>query len=310
MLARIGGRLLQVVPNFALIGVVVFLLLRLLPGDPASALLGDRATPAALARINAQLGFDQPVWVQFAIFVRRLLHGDLGLSISRRIPVSEVIADHLPVTLWLVTLAAAIAVALALPLAFLAASRRNRATDVALRAGFQVGLSSPPFYIGLLLLGFLGARLRWFPVGGIGEGFWGTLYHLVLPALTLALSLSAVLMRNLRSAVIGVLDAEYVEFARAKGLSPWRVATRHVLRNALISTVVLLGLNIGVLLGNTVIVETVFAVPGIGSLMVEAIFARDYPVVQGLTLVLAVMVSLVFLATDLVETWLDPRAQA
>ena len=309
MLARIASRLLQLIPTLILIGVVVFVLVRLLPGDPAAALLGNRATPESLARINAQMGFDRPVLVQFWLFLGRLLHGDLGVSVSRRIPVTRLIGQRLPVTLALVGLSTVMAVLMAVPLAFVAALRRNRGTDIALRAIFQVGLSSPVFYIGLILLGFLGVRLRWFPVGGMGDNVWDDLYHLVLPALTLALSLSAILMRNLRNAVIGVLSAEYVDFARAKGLSPWRVMTGHVLRNALISTIVLLGLNVGVLLGNTVIVESVFAVPGIGAQMVDAIFARDYPVVQGLTLTLAVMVSLVFLATDLVESWLDPRVQ-
>ncbi len=310
MLARILGRLLQAIPTLVLIGVVIFVLVRLLPGDPASALLGSRATPENMARLNAQMGFDQPIYVQFGLFLGRLAHGDLGMSVTRRIPVTRVILDRLPVTLALVGLSSVIALALAVPLAFLAALRRNQGTDVALRGAFQIGLSTPTFYLGLLLLGFLGAQLHWFPVGGSGEGFWDELYHLFLPALTLALSLAAILMRSLRSAVIGVLDSEYVDFARAKGLSPWRVMTGHVLRNALISTVALLGLNIGVLLGNTVIVESVFAVPGIGALVVEATFGRDYPVVQGVTLVLAVMVSLVFIATDLLESWLDPRAAA
>jgi peptide/nickel transport system permease protein len=307
MLARLPGRVLQMIPTFILIGVVVFVLIRLLPGNPAAALLGVHATPEALARIDAQLGFNRPIWVQFLLFVGRLLRGDLGISVSERIPVTEVIAQRLPVTLALVVMAAALALILALPLAFLAALRQNRATDVALRGVFQVGLSTPIFYIGLLMLGFLGAQLHWFPVGGIGRGLWGVLYHLFLPALTLGVGLAAILMRSLRSTVIGVLRAEYVEFARAKGLAPWRVMTGHVLRNSLITTLALFGLNIGTLLGNTVIVENVFAVPGIGGLLVDAIFGRDYPVVQGVTLVLAVMVSIVFLLTDIAESWLDPR---
>jgi peptide/nickel transport system permease protein len=307
MLARLPGRLLQMIPTFILIGVVVFVLVRLLPGNPAAALLGVHATPEALARIDAQLGFDRPIWVQFVLFIGRLLHGDLGISVSERIPVTEVIGQRLPVTLALVVMAAIMALVLALPLAFLAALRQNRATDIALRGVFQVGLSTPIFYIGLLLLGFLGAQLHWFPVGGIGSGFWGVLYHLFLPALTLGVGLAAILMRSLRSTVIGVLRAEYVEFARAKGISPWRVITGHVLRNSLITTLALFGLNIGTLLGNTVIVENVFAVPGIGGLLVDAIFGRDYPVVQGVTLVLAIMVSIVFLLTDIAESWLDPR---
>jgi peptide/nickel transport system permease protein len=310
MLARIPGRLLQIIPTLILIGVVVFVLLRLLPGDPASALLGNRATPESLARINAQMGFDKPIWVQFLLFLGRLAHGDLGISVTERIPVTRVILQRLPVTLCLVGFASVIALLLALPLAFVAALRQNRVPDLALRGLFQIGLSTPVFYIGLLLLGFLGARLHWFPVGGLGQGFWGAVYHLILPAFTLALSLAAVLMRNLRSAIIGVLRADYVDFARAKGIAPWRVLTGHVLRNSLITTVALFGLNIGVLLGNSVITENVFAVPGIGGLLVDAIFGRDYPVVQGVTLVLAVLVSLVFLATDLMESWLDPRLHA
>jgi peptide/nickel transport system permease protein len=310
MLARIPGRLLQIIPTLILIGVVVFVLLRLLPGDPASALLGNRATPESLARINAQMGFDKPIWVQFLLFLGRLAHGDLGISVTERIPVTRVILQRLPVTLCLVGFASVIALLLALPLAFVAALRQNRVPDLALRGLFQIGLSTPVFYIGLLLLGFLGARLHWFPVGGLGQGFWGAVYHLILPAFTLALSLAAVLMRNLRSAIIGVLRADYVDFARAKGIAPWRLLTGHVLRNSLITTVALFGLNIGVLLGNSVITENVFAVPGIGGLLVDAIFGRDYPVVQGVTLVLAVLVSLVFLATDLMESWLDPRLHA
>ncbi len=184
---------------------------------------------------------------------------------------------------------------------------KNGLLDIAIRSGFQVGLSTPVFYIGLLLLTFLAASLRLFPVGGYGTTFLEHLHHLMLPALTVALYTSAIIMRNLRSAVIEVLDAEYVQFARSKGLSRSVVLGRHVLRNALISTVTLLGLSIGALMSGTLVTETVFAVPGLGRLMLEAIFARDYPLIQGLTLTFAVMVSLVFLFTDMVQAWLDPR---
>ncbi len=307
---RVGRRLLQMIPTLILITVVIFLLVRLLPGDPVSAMLGDRGTPEAIARLRAQMGFDRSIPVQFATYVGRLLHGDLGESITRRVPVSGLLLDRLPVTLMLTGLAGLLAVMLAVPLAFVAAAFRDRPVDIAIRGLFQVGLSAPVFYLGLLLLGFLAARWHIFPVGGLGTNFFDTLYHLFLPALTLALSLSAILMRNLRGAIIGVLRADYIDFARAKGLAPMVVMTRHVLRNALISTVVLFGLNIGTLLSGAVVTETVFAVPGLGALLVDSIFGRDYPVVQGLTLVLAVMVSLVFLITDLVEAWLDPRAAA
>ena len=300
-------RSLQLIPTLVFILIVVFTLVRLLPGDPASAILGDRALDADVARINRELGLDRSIPVQFAAFVRSVATGDLGDSISLKVPVTRLIAERLPVTVLLTAMAASIAVALAVPLAFLAALRQGRGADAAIRGAFQVGLSMPVFYIGLILLTVFGARLGWFPVGGYGEGFLDHLYHLFLPAVTLALSLSAVLMRNLRSAIIGVVDAEYVQFARSKGLAPRLVLLRHVLRNALISTVALFGLSIGTLLGGAVITETVFAVPGAGRLMVDSIYGRDYPVVQGLTIALAVLVSLTFLATDLVQAWLDPR---
>ncbi|WP_295816808.1 ABC transporter permease [uncultured Deinococcus sp.] len=302
-------RLLQIVPTFLAVMLLVFLLVRLLPGDPASAILGDRATTEIVERTNRELGLDQPLPVQFGIFVQRLLTGDLGDSISLKVPVMRLIVERLPVTLFLTVYAAVLGVLLAVPLAVLAAVRRNTWVDALIRGVFQVGLSLPVFYVALQLLTLLGARLGWFPIGGYGEGFGGHLYHLFLPALTLGLNLAAVLVRTLRSAVIEVLTAEYVEFARAKGMAARVILSRHVLRNALISTVTLLGLNIGALIGGAVITETVFAIPGVGRLMVDAIFGRDYPVIQGLTLTFAVLVSLVFLVTDLLHARLDPRTE-
>ncbi len=303
-------RLLQIIPLFLAVMVLIFVLVHLIPGDPVSTLLGDRATPEIVDRANRQLGLDKPLVVQFALFVNQLLHGDLGESINLKIPVLRLIGERLPVTLFLTVYAALLGVLMAVPLAVLAAVRRNTWVDALIRGVFQLGLSLPVFYVALQLLTLLGARLGWFPIGGYGEGFTAHLYHLFLPALTLGLNLAAVLLRTLRSSVIEVLTAEYVDFARAKGLKTRVIMTRHVLRNALISTVTLLGLNIGALIGGAVITETVFAIPGVGRLMVDAIFSRDYPVVQGLTLVFALLVSLVFLATDLLHARLDPRAEA
>jgi peptide/nickel transport system permease protein len=308
MRGRLGRRIVQVIPTLILIVVAVFLLVHLLPGDPVSAMLGDHGTPESIARLKAQMGLDQPMPVQFLDFVRNLAQGDLGQSIVRRMPVAQLIELRLPVTLALTALACALAVLLAVPLAFVAAINRDRPLDYLIRGTFQVGLSAPVFYLGVLMIVLFSVRLHWFPVGGMGEGVLDTIWHLFLPATTLALSLAAILMRNLRASIISVLSADYVDFARAKGIAPLGIMARHVLRNALISAVALFGLNVGTLLGGAVVTETVFAVPGVGALMVDSIYGRDYPVVQGLTLVLAVFVSLTFVATDLVESWLDPRA--
>jgi peptide/nickel transport system permease protein len=306
-LSFILRRLLQIIPTFVFILVVIFVIVRLLPGDPTSAILGDRATDADVERINRSLGLDRPIPVQFVVFVQRVLAGDLGDSIHLKMPVTALILQRLPPTLLLTAMAGLIALVLAVPLAFIAALNRRGAADGIIRGAFQVGLSMPVFYMGLVLLTIFAARLRWFPVGGYGDTFVEHLHHLFLPALTLALSLSAVLMRNLRAAILEVIGAEYVAFARAKGLRPRLVLARHVLRNALISTVTLFGLSIGALLGSAIVTETVFGIPGAGRLMIESVYGRDYPVIQGLTLVLAVLVSLTFLVTDIVHAALDPR---
>ena len=300
-------RLLQLIPTLIFILIVVFILVRLLPGDPTRTILGDRALDADVERINRELGLDRSIPVQFAVFVKSVATGNLGNSIQLKLPVTQLIAQRLPVTLMLTVMAAILALIMSVPLAFVAALRREQAPDTVIRGAFQIGLSMPVFYMGLLLLTVFGAKLGWFPVGGYGDGFWDNVYHLFLPAFTLALSLAAILMRNLRAAIIGVVDAEYVTFARAKGLRPRLILLRHVLRNALISTVLLFGLSIGTLLGGAVITETVFAIPGAGRLMIDSIYGRDYPVVQGMTMALAVLVSLTFFLTDVFEAWLDPR---
>ena len=309
ILLVIARRLGQVLATVVLVGLIIFGLMHLLPGDPALILLGDKATDATIARLHHELGLDRSLPVQFFEFLRHSVTLQMGNSITLRVPVASLVRDGLPITLMLTAMAAALALLIALPLAFVSALRPGTWLDVVIRAVAQVSLSMPVFYLGLALLIVFAAQLHWFPVGGIGNGFWQDLYYLFLPALTLALSLSAVLLRNLRQSLIEALGADYVGFATAKGLPRRIVLGRHVLRNALVSTVTLLGLNIGSLVGGAVITETVFGVPGIGRLTIDSIFARDYPVVQGLTLVLAVMVSVVFLLVDTVQALLDPRLQ-
>ena len=310
LLGVLWRRVLQIAATVVIVALLIFGLMHLLPGDPVLQLLGDRATDAMIAQMRHEMGLDQSILVQFWDFLIRTLTLRLGDSITMRVPVAALIRDKLPITLLLTAMAAAIALAIAVPLAFLAALRRGGVADAIIRGVSQISLSMPVFYIGLVLLIVLAAGLHWFPVGGIGDGFFQDLYYLFLPALTLALSLAAILLRNLRASIIAELQAEYVGFATAKGLRRRIVLGRHVLRNALISTVTLLGLHVGSLVGGAVITETVFAIPGVGRLMIDSIFARDYAVVQGLTMVLAVMVSLVFLAVDAVQAMLDPRVGA
>ncbi len=309
-LLHIGRRAGQVAVTVVLVALLTFALMRLLPGDPAIVLLGDRATDASIARLHHEMGFDRSIPVQFWRYLVSLSTLNLGDSLTMRVPVATLLVDRLPVTVGLTAYAMVLALLIAVPAAFLAALNEGGLADTVIRVVSQIGLSTPVFYVGLILLITLAAGLGWFPVGGIGDGLFSDLHALFLPALTLALSLSAILMRNLRAALIGVLQAEFISFARAKGLPRRLLLFRHVLRNALVSTLTLLGINIGGLVGGAVITETVFAVPGIGRLLVDSIFARDYAVVQGTTLVIAVMVSLVFLLTDALQTMLDPRVDA
>lgn len=310
LLSALGRRLVQVAATVVMVALLVFGLMRLLPGDPAVTLLGERATDAAIQNLHHELGLDRSVSVQFWEFLRHAVTLDLGDSITLRVPVAQLIRDGLPITLTLTGMAVAMALLIAVPLAFVSALRPGGWPDLLIQAVSQVSLSMPVFYIGLVLLITLAAGLHWFPVGGIGSGFWENLWYLFLPALTLALSLSAVLLRSLRQSLIEALQADYVGFATAKGLRRRVVLGRHVLRNAGVSTVTLLGLQIGTLVGGAVITETVFAIPGLGRLTVDGIFARDYAVVQGLTMVLAVLVSIVFLLVDAVQVLLDPRVGA
>jgi len=307
LLVVLGRRVLQIMATVLLVAALVFTLMHLLPGDPAQVMLGDRGSSAAIAQLHHDLGLDRSIPVQFWEFLRRMVRLDLGESVTMRVPVTRLIADRLPITVLLTALAAVLALLTAVPLAFLAALRQGGWADAVIRGFSQLSLSMPVFYIGLILLITLAAGLRWFPVGGIGSGVVEDLYYLFLPALTLALSLGAILLRNLRASLIEVLHAEFVGFATAKGLRRRVVLGRHVLRNASISMVTLLGLNIGSLVGGAVITETVFGIPGVGRLMVDSIFSRDYAVVQGLTMVLCVLVSVVFLAVDALQALLDPR---
>lgn len=303
----IASRILQMIPTIAILLVLIFLMIRLIPGDPAVTMLGVQATPERVEELNRHLGLDKPMPVQFGLFLRDLSRGDLGDSIVVRTPVLDLVKQRLPLTLFLVAYSMILALAMTIPLAILAALNRDKLIDQVIR-GFCIFLiSTPGFWIGILLLIFLGVKISLFPVGGEGETLTDRLYYLFLPALTLGLNVTAVLTRNLRDAIITTSSAEYVMVARAKGLTGRKVLVSHTLRNAMMSTVTLLGLYLGWLVGGSVIIESVFALPGMGSMMVTAIMGRDYQVVQGFTLVYAILVSLIYLLTDIAYSFIDPR---
>ncbi len=302
-----AGRLLQMVPSLLAIVVFTFLLIHLVPGDPAVAMLGQRAKPEVIEALHKQLGLDKPLWQQFVVFCGNLLHGDLGVSHRYRTPVSELLPSRLGATLFLLVYAGFISVIMTVPTAFLAALMKDSILDQAIRVFCLVALSMPAFWIGVVLLILFGVRIPVFPVGGYGDTFQERLLHVFLPAFTIALSLAPILIRSLRAGIIDVLAAEYVDFARAKGLRERLVLVRHVLRNAMLSAVTIFGVNIAWMIGGTVVVEAVFALPGLGFLMVQSIYYRDYPVVQGVTLLFGAIVMAVTLLTDLTYSFLDPR---
>jgi len=310
VLALLARRVLHIAATVVLVALLIFALMHFLPGDPVLMLLGDRASDESIARMRHEMGLDRTMLEQFWEFLWHMATFRFGDSVTMRVPVVSLIKERLPVTIMLTSMAMVLAVLIAAPLAFIAALRQGGWADAVIRVISQVSLSMPVFYIGLVLLITLAAGLRLFPVGGIGDGFFENLYYLFLPSLTLALSLSAILLRNLRESLIDVLHADYVGFATAKGLARRTVLTRHVLRNACISTVTLLGLHVGSLIGGAVITESVFAIPGVGRLMIDSIYSRDYAVVQSLTMVIAILVSLVFLVFDAVLAMLDPRVSA
>ena len=305
--AFLRRRLVQTIPVLFGIVLTVFLVVRLIPGDPARIMLGTRASEAKLAELRAELGLDQPIWQQFVTFVGNVAQGDLGQSLFYRRPVLDVIFERLPVTVTLVVLSVILSVAVCVPLAVASAMRQGSVTDQAVRGLSTLALAMPGFWLGLNLLILFAVVWPVFPLSGFGDGPLDILWHLALPAITITASLAPILIRTLRASLIEVMSAPHVQFARTKGLSEARLVRRHVLRNGLMATVTILGVNIGWLMGGSVVVETVFSLPGLGALIVSSISARDYPMIQGIALVFGLLVLLINLVTDLVYAALDPR---
>ncbi|HLN13070.1 MAG TPA: ABC transporter permease [bacterium] len=305
-----AARLLTLILTVLMTATIAFVLLRVVPGDPAALMLGLDAPPAELAVLRHQLGEDQPIWAQYAAWLGGLATGHLGTSFQYHAPVATLIAERLPVTLSLAAAAMVVTVVVALPLGLLAAVRAWSPLDLGVLAATQLGLAVPNFWLGILLLLAFSVSLRWFPLQGYaplhaGVAAWAG--HLVLPAVTLGAARAAQLMRFVRGAALEELGREYVRTARGKGLGGRAVLLGHVLRNALIPVVTVAGLQIGFLLGGAIIVEQVFGLPGIGRLVLQGIFARDLPVVQGAVVVLAAFVCVLNAVVDLLYGVLDPR---
>jgi peptide/nickel transport system permease protein len=303
----VGGRTLQAIPVVLGVTIISFFVLRLIPGDPTVVMLGTHWTPARAAQLRQNLGLNKPIWEQYYLFMNHLFHGDLGASLYYRAPVAHLITQRLPVTLWLAVYATVLAVLISVPLATISALRKNGVVDQGVRATFLLAFAMPPFWVGLVLILLLSLHFHIFPVSGYGSGFVDHVYNLFLPALTISLGFAAILIRTLRNGILGILRADYIDTARAKGLARGRLLRRHVLRNAMLSAVTVLGVNLSFLIGSTVVIENVFALPGLGQLLASSITTRDLSVVQGIVLVFGILVVVINLLTDVAYAALDPR---
>ncbi len=311
MLRHIVRRLLLAIPTLFVVVTIIFLVVRVIPGDPATAVLGDYATDEAVASLREQMGLNEPIWRQYLDYMTGLLQGDLGNSLISRAPAWDQISYVIPYTLQLTAAALIIALALGIPTGVITAVRRNTWVDYLGRVFSLAGLSAPAFYVGLILIYFFSARAGWFPAIGAGEFSepLDNLHHLVLPAITLGLVETAYVARITRSVMLNVLADDYVRTARAKGLVERVVLTRHALRAALIPIVSLVGIFTISLIGSSVLTEEVFARPGLGKLMVGATKQRDYTLLQAIMIIYSLIIIVVNIVVDLVYTWVDPRVR-
>ncbi len=310
MLRFLLSRILAATPTLLIVTVSVFVMIRLVPGDPAQLLLGDLADPVSLAAMRAKMGLDQPWTTQFWIWFSSALHGDLGTSITTGEPVRTLVWSRFLTSAQVVLCAVLFAALVSVPAGMIAAWKQNKWPDLLLVGSATLLVSMPAFWLGLLILLFFGLKLQWLPVVGyvsIADDWRGGLLYLVMPILTLFLHEIGVLIRMARASTLDVLRLDYVTHARAKGLSERAVLMHHVFRNAFGPTWTLIGLVLGNLLGGIAVVETVFTIPGLGRLLVDSIFARDYPVIQGCLLCVATAYVLVNLVIDLCYPLFDPR---
>lgn len=300
-------RILQMIPVLVIGVILVFALIRFLPGDTAMAVLGDKARPEVLEAYREKMGLNESLLTQFWIYCKSLFQLDLGTSTQYNMPVAELLASRLKVTVLLTLMATAMTVVIGLPLGYLAGVRKDRPTDQGIRSFALLGLSLPTFWVGLMLMLIFGVQLRWFSISGWGVTWLDHLKGLFLPALTEAIFAASVIIRNVRNNVVDVRGQDYVDYAKCKGLGGFRVGCMHILRNAMIPTATLLSIRVISMLGGTVIVENIYSLQGMGALLVSAVDHRDYAVVQGAVLAFILIVLAINLLTDILYSVLDPR---
>jgi ABC-type dipeptide/oligopeptide/nickel transport system permease component len=303
-------RVLQAVPVILGVTVIVFFLIHLVPGDPARTALGIHATPKAIESLHRLWGLDKSLPEQYWLFMKRLVTGDLGTSLRYEQSAGSLVIERMPVTLWLLGYATVLTCLIAVPSAMLAASKSGALRDSVVRWLSVVSLGIPGFWLGLILVEYVAIEAGLFPPAGFGHGFSGHLESMFLPSLTVAAGIVPLVIRSLRAELLRVAEADFVTTARAKGLSERSIRFRHVLRNAMAPSVTVLAVNISFLVGGTLVIEQVFSLGGVGTLMLQAISNRDFPVVQAVTLILALVVVLVNIVGDLLQALIDPRVEA
>jgi peptide/nickel transport system permease protein len=310
MVSYIFRRVLATLPVMAIVAFLVFSLLYIAPGDPAAVIAGDQASPADVERIRQSLGLDRPFLVQFGTWVWRILHGDLGTSIFTNLPVASLIAQRIEPTLSLMALTLALTIVIAVPLGVMAAWKAGSFVDRAIMAFAVLAFSLPVFVVGYLLAYVFALELEWLPVQGytpLAQGFWPWLENLILPAVALGGVYIALIARITRASMLEVLQQDYIRTARAKGLDQRSILFVHALKNAAVPIVTVIGIGVALLIGGAVVTESVFAIPGLGRLTVDAILRRDYPVIQGIVLMFSFLYTLVNLMVDVTYTLIDPR---
>ena len=302
-------RILQIIPVLLIVSILIFSMIRLIPGDPARLMLGEKATNAAIEAMREKLGLNKSLMTQYFLFMKGIVTLDLGRSLTYQRPVWDLLRTRVSVTLLLTFVSTCFSLLISFPLGYYAGMRKDRIGDQVIRVGALGAVAMPSFWIGLLLMILFGVKWRILPPGGWGQDFPTRLKSIILPGFTQSLMTSALLIRNIRNAVVDINTLDYVDFARSKRITEREVKNRHILRNAMISTVTLLAMRMAYMLGGSVIIETVFSLPGIGKLLVDSIFGRDYTVVQAIVFLFAFLVLIINLLTDIIYSFLDPRVR-